>query len=75
MKYASRLVGGLVALGGSVAASATSLVDFTDVAITGAATNITDTGTAAAEFVLPIIVGVVALSIGIKLFKRFSGKI
>lgn len=59
----------------AVQAQATSLIDFTDTALTTAATNITDTGTDASAFVLPIIVSIVALVVGVKLFKRFSGKI
>ena len=59
----------------SVQCQAASLIDFEDVALTTAATDITDTGAAAAGFVLPIIVGVLAIIIGIKLFKRFGNKI
>ena len=55
--------------------NAASLIDFTDTAVTTAATDITDTGTAASAFVIPIIIGVIALTVGIKLFKRFANKI
>ncbi len=56
-------------------AQAASLVDFSATGMTTAATNITDTASAAAAFVLPIIIGVVALLVGIRLFKRFTQSI
>jgi len=59
----------------SYQASATSLIDFTATAYTTAATNLNDTGVAAANYVLPIVVGILALIVGVKLLKRFGNKI
>ncbi len=68
---ATKLLPGLgLALAG-VQVKAVSLIDFSAGGLTGAATNIGDTASSAAAFVLPVIVGVAALLVGVRLLKRF----
>lgn len=59
----------------SVSVQATSLIDFTDLGIVAAATDLQDTGTAALAWVLPIVIFILALSLAPRLIKRFARSI
>jgi len=73
MQNIKRFGVGLAALSFAGIAGAASQLD--PLALTAVGTDVTDTADALMTWVLPIIGIVLAMTVGLKLFKRFSGKV